>query len=269
MTDIPTTAPAAAPSSEPAQASNPAPKDRIKVDGVEEEWSPEDLKKYAQIGRAKEKRFEESAKAKKEAESIKERYKSAPWEVMKELGLNPRELSEKFLLQELEEEQLSPAQKEERALKKRLKDYEDKELTAKEARQAEAHAQEVQKHAVQLDQEISAALQSSAIPKSPAAIRRVAKVMFDALEAGEDISTAEAISMVEDEYESDIKELFAMIGDPSKFLPPDLAKKLMGQHLDKVKGAPQSKPQGSPAAKQEKAPKTISTRDFNKKLFGN
>lgn len=269
MSDTPIVAPSVAPSASVEPVSTPSAKEKIKVDGVEEEWSAEDLKKYAQIGRAKDKRFEESAKAKKEAESLKDRYKSAPWEVMRELGLDPREMSEKYLLAQLEEEQLSPSQKEERALKKRLKDYEDKELSAKEAREAESHAQEVQKHAVQLDQEISAALQTSAIPKSPAAIRRVAKVMFDALEAGEDISTAEAISMVEEEYESDIKELFALMGDPSKFLPPDLAKKLMGQHLEKVKGAPQSRPASPAAPKSEKTSKSISTRDFNKKLFGN
>ncbi len=241
---------------------------KLKVDG--NDWSPvdeADAQRYAQIGKAKEKRFEDATKLRKEADTIKARIKDDPWGVLKEMGVDTRGLSEKHLLEFLEEETLSPEAKEKRDLQKKLKAYEEQEAKTKSDAEAAHNAAEVEKWAVKLDLEVSSALESSSIPKSPGSVRRVAKVLYDALEAGEDMTAAEAVEIVESEYQDDINQLLKMAKDPNRFLPEEIAKKLMDGHLAKVKGAPQA---STTAAKSEpkasKGPKQMSSADFGKFL---
>lgn len=250
------------------QPENTAPvKEKIKVDGVEEEWSPEELKKFAQIGRAKEKRFEESARLKKEAEAKIERLKQNPWDVLKELGIDPRKVSEDYLSKVLEEEMLPPEEREKRALKSKVEEYEKREKEEQERTKQAEFEQLKLKHIEQLDQELDAALQNSSLPKSPGVIRRVAKYLYDALDAGEDVSIEEALAWVEDDYSNEVQQFFGSAKDPNKYLPKDLAKKLMDSHLSQVKSAPKYSQSSNQSTNSEDQPKRLSSNEWMKKIM--
>lgn len=255
--------------SEPKATSTAPVKEKIKVDGVEEEWSPEELKKFAQIGRAKEKRFEESAKVRKEAEAKLERLKNNPWEVLKELGLDPRKVSEEFLGQQLEEELLAkdPVKKAQRDKDRELEELRKEKLEREEARQQAEFEALKTKHIEQLDNDLDRALSTTELPKTPGVIRRVAKYLHDALADGEDMTVEEAVALVEQDYSDEVSQLFGSAKNPKRYLPSELAKKLMDEHLSQVKSAPKYSQDHAQQQNNEPQTKYISSSEWMKKIM--
>lgn len=91
---------------------------KLKVDGKEEEIEADDaeLTTYLQKGIAAQKRFDEAAKARKEAEAKLAKLKDNPWDVIKELGLDPMEAASKFVIEQYELQQMTPEQRKLREL---------------------------------------------------------------------------------------------------------------------------------------------------------
>lgn len=241
---------------------------RLKVDGQEWEADENEVQKWAQIGRAKEKRFEESAKVRKEAESRMERLKSDWVSVLKEQGIS-RDQIEKYLGDELRRDMMSPEEKasfekdqENKSLKEKLAEIEsqkEQESLAREQRHYEAH----------LEAEIPKALEASNLPRSPATLRRIAGHLLQALEGGYDMSVAEAAELTKMELKQDLSHLLSVAGKFDDLIPPTVAEKLMHDHLAKVKSAPAFKQQSTDGNTGKPAPtKQYITPAEWKKQFG-
>ncbi len=94
-TAAPASAPAAEPAVTPAPANDngaptaetqaPEPKHKIKVGGEERELTVSELVKLAQKGEGAERKFDEAAKMRAEAEQLKRRFAADPYAVMEEL----------------------------------------------------------------------------------------------------------------------------------------------------------------------------------------
>src|ERR1051326_8976996 len=102
---------------------------KLKVDGQEWEADENELTKYAQIGRAKEKRFEDAAKLRKEAEERMDRLKKDWVSVLKEQGIS-REDIEKYLGGELRKDMMSPEEKARLEFEQEKKAFEDAKAEA-------------------------------------------------------------------------------------------------------------------------------------------
>lgn len=194
----------------------------LKVNGktVEKEIDlsdEESLKRELQKAMA----FTEKAK---EAKELKSTYEQAlqelinnPIQALADLGVDVNEVTSKHLLQQIEEEQKSPEQKEREAMQRELEAYRKQ---VKEAEEREAKAKEeriMQEQLANIQKELDEAWENANtnIPKNPRNISRV----IEALEWAENevdevtgekmfpnVSIADVMPLVEEEYFKEISE---------------------------------------------------------------
>jgi len=220
---------------ETGKAITTAQKEKFKllVDGqeVEEEIDfndKEGLRKRFQLAHAAKKRMEEANEQKRKAFNILKEFESNPESMLKRMGPKGRELAEKFLLSQIQEEMLSPEEKEFRDLKKYKESTEAEKQTAQEKIRQEAEAKREYEIAQNFQATIIEALAKSGLPKSPDLVKRFAGVMKKNLEFGLELTSDQLAQEVKSEMTALLKsiigsaegdQLISMFGD-------DVAKKI-------------------------------------------
>jgi hypothetical protein len=247
--------------SEAESPKNPS-KFKVKVDGREEDVDVDELMASYSKVKAANKRFEEAAAERKaaaaekaEAARLKEAMKSDPWTVLKEFGVDSRKAAEDFLIEQLKLEQMTPEQKEAMELKRKLKEYEEREAQIKaEAEEKQKKEQEESEKAELLkmteeftkeyENEFEAALSGSKLPRKPEIIAKMAEKMYEAELEGYRMTAKQAAVIVERE----IKALKAALLDGldadslAEFLGEENLKKVRKRDVEKLKN-PVAEPQ--------------------------
>lgn len=273
----------AAPAQEPAEKAEAEKAEakrrfKLKVNNQEEEWDEDKVLEWAQKGRASHKVFEDAAKARKEAEEKLAKIKD-PRElrkILQEAGVDFRKVSEEYLFEQLEEDNLTPEQKELRELK-RFKEEQERLAQERAQQEEQARLQAAEEHYTQhYDNQIVKALEASALPRSPGVIRRVAQHMLTALESDIDLDPADAIEMVRADYATDIKSVLGGLNenDLLQLLGDDVAGKIRKADLARVKTAPTQPrdqsgrfvPKAAEGAPSDNSPKKLSSEDFRKAI---
>lgn len=181
-----------------APVENVPKKRKVKVDGTEIEVTDEDLVRDYQLKEASYKRMTEAsqlAKSVKPFIPIIEALKKGDLNVLRELGLPKkvlREFSERELLEYLEEQEMSPAEREAKDAKRErdeLKAAMEKEKSTRAELERERYAVQA---AQEIETEIIEALKEIDVPMKGnyRMVQRMAEEMFAALEAGEPRMTA-------------------------------------------------------------------------------
>jgi len=197
-----------------------------KVIKKEVDWNDKDaLKRELQMAYAGREAMAESAELKKLFANEIGRLKSEPWEVLKELGLDPDELAELRIQSRIEELSKSPEQKERErleneklALQKEVEEARAK-LKQREEREKELERQKFETEVAQdLENNIIKALDAHKdISASPKVIARIADTMLWAMDNGfEDVSPEDVIPTVRKELRSEINDLLTNL--PEDFL---------------------------------------------------
>lgn len=176
---------------------------KIKIDGKEEFVDEDSVWRDYQKYRAGEKRLSEAAKLKQETEQKLSKLKEDPYSVLSELGLDPSELSEKWLRQKLEEEfaDHDPRDKQMRELQRRLEEYEGREKQAKEQEEMSAREKFIESRKEALSKTLAEAMESTVLAKNPetqaALLREMAMYMRAAKEQGEDVTPQELVEHIQ------------------------------------------------------------------------
>lgn len=204
---------------------------RIKVDGEEVELTRDEMIRYAQLGKAGQKRMAEAAQIKKEAMELVMLLKQDPEAVLSDPAiLGSREevvkFAQKILAKQLEEESKSPEVREKERLERELEELRRQMREQEEQRQREEYERLVAQEEARLDKEVTEAIESSGLPKSPFVLKRMVDVLITAAENGKDISPKQAINIVRKEMMRDLKEFFGGT-------PEDLIEELIGS--DRIK----------------------------------
>lgn len=247
-----------------------------KVNGrqLEVEIDPEndeEMLKYLSKALAADEKFQEAASLRKNVELLVEQLKSNPKAILShpELGLDLKKFAEEILNEEIEEMKKSPEQKELERLKKELESKTKREQELEEQRrQSEMHRLEEQAFK-QFDDEITSALSSSSLPKSPYVVKRIADTMIEAVNMGyADVSVKDIMPIVEQQISGEIQKMFetmpeeVMEGLIGKNNLSRLRKKRLAQM--KTDTAKQVKDTGKKVEKQEDT-KPVKFKD----IFGN
>lgn len=165
-------------------------KHKVKIDGVEQEVSYEDMLADYQHKISSNKRFEQANKIKKDVDSLFEAIKKGDLSFVKQ-NVSPellRKFAEKELIEYLEYEQMSPEQKEALSAKQERdqlkKEKEDRDKTDRETQIQSIH----QQTSVEIENEIIEAVKSLGhdIKVTPRLIRRIAEQMQHSLVASDD-----------------------------------------------------------------------------------
>lgn len=241
---------------------------KIKVDGKEQELSQDEMIKWAQMGKAGQKRMQEYAQLQKETSQFLEALKTNPKAILTDpaIGVDLVKFAQEILSQQLEEEAKSPEQKEREALQKELEDLRAQKKQDEENRKKTDYDRMVSEYEQDLEAKVIEALDNQKLPKKPAVLNRMADIMLTALDNNLKITPAQAAQIAKEEASNDLKELLSHLSDEQieQFMGNDLVKRLRQSSLKKVKTSlPSVKTAstGEGAAKKSSLPK-ITMKDF-------
>jgi Txe/YoeB family toxin of Txe-Axe toxin-antitoxin module len=210
-------------------------KRKIKANGREVEIDEAEIDRYLSMGVSANEKWQEAAKLRREAETLQKQIEEDPFKYLQSKNPKLREKAEEWLLERIQEDEMSPEQRE-------LKKYKEKEAAEKEdadrkAKEAEeSQAKEAEQHYIQqFDKELSSACAKHSVPRTSDFIKRVALKMSDAIDNDVDLSAEDAVAMVKDDYVSDVKHFLSQVEDILPFLGEEIAGKLRKSDLERVK----------------------------------
>ena len=227
---------------------------KLKIDNVETEMSENDVIALAQKGQGSEKRFQEAAQLRKEAEGVVKFLKENPREALKQFGIDVRKFSEDVLMEHLTEQALTPDQKNNRDRDAELKKYKDREQAETARVQKESEAKQEQEITEGYNRSFTEALEQSGLPKNAFTISRMAQLQMTANRKGYEIPPQELAKLVREDYMAEQKSLYSGVeGDKLlELLGPDIVKKLSKAQIAKLKA-------GQPVQTKVAPQKTIHT----------
>ena len=234
-----------------------------------------EVQKYLQKALAADEKFQEAAQVKRGFANLIEQIKTNPLAILShpDIGVDIKALATQVLAQEMEDLEKSPEQKRIEELERKLKEKEEFEKQLEEEKRQAEMARLEEEAVVELDMQISQALDKSELPKSPYVVKRIADTMYNAMRMGYmDVTVEQIMPYVEEQITSEFQALFDAA-------PDQTAKKLMEKfvgkkNLDRVRKANLAKPKpttmksvadtGASAKKSEKKEEveTINVRNL-------
>lgn len=253
---------------------------KLKVGGKEVEITDEEeLIKRAQMGYSADEKWQEAAKMRKELESFVKVLQTNPTAALEQLGYNVDELAESHIQRRIEEMQKSPEEIEREKLQREIEELRQREKAREEELRAKEMEQVQEKYAMQIENEISDALDSSkTLPKSPYVVKRIADALLLAMNNGyHDVQVSDVLPVVESDIKSEIQDMFSAMPEEvvESIVGKNTLNKLRKRRVKKAKQAPK-KPKVEPtgraeinAAKEKQAnkkPEKMSAKDFFKNI---
>lgn len=207
----------------------------LKVNGKEKkvtvDWNDkEDIKRRLQLAEVSHMSMQEKRELEKSYEAEVRKLMENPKEYLKEIGLDPLELGEGWLREEVEERKKSPELRAQEKLEKELAEAREalkkQQEEAENARMSQLEAEEASK----LEAEIDAALDAHPkLPRSQKTVTRIADHLLWAIENADtlgldpnDISVEDVIPSVEREIREELREFMSQ-------LPEDMMEEYIGQ----------------------------------------
>lgn len=207
---------------------------KLKVDGkeIDEDFDLDDedrLIRELQMSKMGQKRAQEKADLEKQVQAFFNAFQKDPFGAMKELGMDPNQSIDNYINQQLENAKKTPEQLEAEKARAELqqlkaeREREKEDFKTKELQRLQEQA--FQQYDIQMEQ----ALGKSSLPKTAYNVKRIADYMLVALQAGKDVSPEDVIPLVEEELNSDLRDMFDS-------LPEEKIEKLLGeQTLNKLR----------------------------------
>lgn len=250
---------------------------KVKVDGQELEVDESELVKGYSKYKSADKKFQEAAKMRKQAEEFISMMKDPQkfFDAAEKLGHTPRELAEKYLAAQLEEEMLDPREKELRDTKRKLQEYEALQKKEQEEVERRRNDELKAKYAKDYTEQFTSALTETGIPATKHTVAEMAKYISRAAQMKFQMTALEAAQLVKEDIMEAHKRL---IGDTDgetliKLLGPEVANKVRKYDTSKIKDPNQllktPENQGEIKPRERGVPKKRMTpqqwRDYNRK----
>jgi hypothetical protein len=221
----------------------------LKVNGKSKKISldldnEDEVKKYLQKGLAADERMQEASSYKKQAEQLVEMLQKDPLSILRNpaLGIDIKKLAEQVLIQDLEEQQLSPEQKKLKEYEEKLKFYEEEKQKKEDENKRMQLEEATRRNYEEVETSMLKALEQADFPAEPFFVRRVADIWAAAVESGwEDAKLEDIMPYVQQKLQGDFKSLIDKNKDPDKLeklLGKDVLNNYRKSNLSKVKKTP-------------------------------
>jgi hypothetical protein len=224
----------------------------------------EAIKRELQLALAGRQTMQEMAELKKLYNQEIDRLRQDPFAVLRELGIDPDELSYSHLEKKVQEAQKSPEEQERDRLQKELEELRGKARQEEERRIQSEQSRLQEQASKQLDDEIDDALdQYKHLPRSPRVVKHIASVMMWALDNGmEDITVKDVLPTVEKELKKEISDIIDNL--PEEFIEEFIGQrgmeKMRKKRVAQAAQQPKSVANIKPAAKAKSAESKPSVR---------
>lgn len=240
---------------------------KLKLDGQDVEMPESEVIALAQQGKASGKRFQEAAAMRKQAEDVLKFAKDNPTEFFKKTGMNAREWAEKYLMEELKREAMSPEQKKAADNEAKLREYENEKKQAKDRADQEDRDRQTNDHRTRLDGLFVEALTKSGLPKTPYTIKRMAELQLTNIKKKLELNPDQLAKLVREDYIAEQKALFGSSeGDQLlELFGPELVKKLSKAQLAKLKNKGVRTTTGSAAPARAAGEPPLTWKEYQRK----
>lgn len=233
------------------------------------------LTKNLQLGKAAQRAMQEKASYEQQVKHFFQGMKTNTKEYLAQMGIDPKEFAAQVIEEEIKRAQLTPEQIQAMELQEELK-------REREARQKEKELYERQEfermQAVEydrIDSQMSEALESSDLPKTPYVVRKMAEYMLLGAKRNIDLSPKDVLPLVREELLGDLKTIINSLGEDAaeEFIGKEVMTRFRKRNIAKAK-AGQSTPATAKASIKEVASNASksqqsSTRPVDyKKFFG-
>lgn len=218
---------------------------KVKVDGADLEVDEKELVRGYTHNKAATQTFREGQIMRKQALELLTKLKDpdALDEVLVKLGHDPEKLYEKRLAARIEDDMLTPEEKELKDYRRRFQALE----LAEKAKQEEAKENDIKSRALKMEQdlteEFSAALEKVEFPDRGEGIRRMARYVAHYAKMGIKLPAEDAALMVKDDIKNELQSV-------TKNMSPTELYKFLGEEAAK-------------AILQERGKQVAKTNDFN------
>ena len=193
----------------------------LTIDGEEVELTLDELKAGYGKNRASQKRFQEAAELKRSVLGFVSKLKSADVGTIEhlfgKLGVDFTSVAEQHLRAKLEELDMPPDKRGMREVERERERLRRERAEWDQQRGEVSLEAETEKHLQRYQQEVRSELSAVGLPPNPTIIGKVAAEISSALQAGHDLSTAEAVALVMEDMRA-----------AARRLPPDALRRLMG-----------------------------------------
>ena len=248
---------------------------QYKADGqdVAEELDDSEIANRLSLAKAAQKRMREAGQTKKQAEEFFRRLQENPLDVLGDdrvMGKQKfREIAEKYLIEQLKLEQMTPEERASLERDNKLNEYERQEKARAEQEQKRQAQQQEQIWAERYEKTIMETLEKTNLPKNARTVARMAQAMQTALRHGIDADSTLLAEMVTGDYKNELasiigesgpEQLIAMFGE-------DIINKIRRYDLQRYSA---KNPEPAKTAQSTSAPRRtsepISARDFTEQL---
>lgn len=233
----------------------------------------EGLTKRLQKAHAADKTMSEGAELRKSAEQFIELLKTNPRKVLTDPNINVdlKKFVQEYLDEQIENAAKSPEQLKLEEAERKLAEIEEKYKKDEEARKKDQMERLQAEHEQKVQDDISSALESSSLPKTPYTVRKMAEKMIQALENDIEISPKDLVPLIRKEMEADIKELFSASSDDilEELLGKDNITRIRKRSIAKVKQNQVAQTANSvkPTGNKEEAPKKEDNKQTIRDFF--
>lgn len=200
----------------PAAPVVPPRKLKLKIDGRDEELAESEVINWAQRGRSADKRFQEAAAQRKQAEDFLSLLKTDPEKVLSNpaVGVDLRKFAEDYLAKQLKKQQLTPEQQKIQELQDQLRSKDEEKQTEQRQREQQEFQAMTTHYQQEFDRSIPEAISNAGLPKTPFTVERMTRYMINAIQNGIDIAPSNVVEMVRQDYISDLTSITtSMDGD--------------------------------------------------------
>jgi antitoxin component of RelBE/YafQ-DinJ toxin-antitoxin module len=221
----------------------------LKIDGEEyeedlpfevDEDHAEYLKKNLQLSKKAQKSMQSEASLRSQVDQFVKSLKGDTKNTLKQMGIDPKEFAAMIIEEELQQQAMTPEQRERAELEAKLKALEDERRLEKEEFDKREYERLTQQEYERIDTKMTAVIDQAGIPKSPYVVKKIAQYMQDGLQYGVNLEPEDVIGLVKEEIQSDLKELLSALGEDKveSFIGKDILDKVRKKNLAKAKSTP-------------------------------
>jgi hypothetical protein len=220
---------------------------KLKIDKNEEEIEfdlndDKFLTEQLQLAKVAQKRMAEFGTLQKEVAAFIEALKNDPASVLQDpnIGIDVKKLAAQIIEREIENSKKSPEQLEREKLEAELKKLQDERKKEQEEAKNRELEQLQQREYERYDMAISNALEKSDLPKTPYVVKKIADYMLLGLKEGIDVNPADVLTLVRDDMQKDLKEMFAVMPEEviENMIGKDTINRIRKKNLVKAKEKP-------------------------------
>ena len=197
------------------------------------------MKKQLQLAKLGQTKSQEYSQLETEIQQFVEELRKNPRKALANpnLGVDLKALAAEILEEEINESQKTPEQKEKEALERKLRELEEERERERAELQKKEYERLVEQKYEQFDLQMSKALETSDLPRSPYVVKKMADYMMLAVKNGVRIDASDIVPIVRDEIQNDIKDMFGVMPDEvlDQLLGKDTYDRLRKHRLSRAK----------------------------------